>query len=41
MVAVPEEELAATRCGHAVRGAVGVGIGGSYSGSLHEQGCAE
>ena len=49
IVAVPwrmavEEELAAAGCAHAVRGAggaVGVGIGGSYSGSLHEQGCAE
>ena len=47
-VAVPEEEeLAAAGCAHAVRGAggaggaVGVGIGGSYSRSLHEQGCAE
>ncbi len=44
MVAVPEEEFAATRCAHAVRsagGAFGVGVGGSDNGSLHEQGCAE
>ena len=41
-VAVPEqEELAAAWCAHAVRGAVGVGVGGSDNGSLHEQGCAE
>ena len=43
-VAVPEEELAAAGCAHAVcgaGGAVGVGVGGSYSGSLHEQDCAE
>jgi hypothetical protein len=45
MVAVPgPKKLAAAGCAHAVRGAggaVGVGIGGSYCGSLHEQCCAE
>jgi hypothetical protein len=42
---VVEEEHAAAGCAHAVRGAIqviiGVGVGGSSSGSLHEQGCAE
>ena len=46
MVVVPEEEeeLAVTVCAPVVRGAsgaVGVGVGGSDGGSLHEQGCAE
>ncbi len=44
MVVVPEEEeeLAVTGCAPVVRGASGaVGVGGSYTCSLHEQGCAE
>ena len=46
MVGVPEEEeeLAVTGCAPVVRGAggaVGVGVGGSYTCSRHEQGCAE
>jgi hypothetical protein len=32
-----EEELAAAGCARAVRGAFGVGVGGSDGGSLHEQ----
>ena len=43
-VPVAYKEFAAAGCAHAVGGAggaVGDGVGVSYGGSLHEQGCAE